>query len=96
MLEIRAEAAFEKEVNAERYPHLINSTSAPWIVKVSYDLQLGHESSAEKADQCLHFFASQAKLQLLAFSRLFTTVHMFKRTATAGLMQFFQQMTGEP
>ncbi|ORY80774.1 hexose transport-related protein [Leucosporidium creatinivorum] len=68
MLEIRAEAAFEKEVNAERYPHLVNSTSAPWIVK--------------------------ARLQFLAFSRLFTTVHMFKRTATAGLMQFFQQMTG--
>lgn len=36
----------------------------------------------------------EAKLQLLTFGRLFTTWHMFKRTATAGVCQFFQQTTG--
>ncbi|ORY53992.1 hexose transport-related protein [Leucosporidium creatinivorum] len=68
MLEIRAEAAFEAEINAERYPWLVNSNKSAWVLK--------------------------AQLQLLTFGRLFTTLHMFKRTATAGLMQFFQQMTG--
>lgn len=61
MLEIRAEAAFEAEINAERYPHLVDGSRSAWKVK--------------------------AQLQLLTFGRLFTTKHMFKRTATAGLSE---------
>ncbi|KAG7097509.1 hypothetical protein E1B28_004851 [Marasmius oreades] len=36
----------------------------------------------------------QFRLQVARFGELFTTIHMFRRTAMAGLMQFFQQMTG--
>ncbi|KAK7470101.1 hypothetical protein VKT23_001542 [Stygiomarasmius scandens] len=34
------------------------------------------------------------KLQVAQFGELFTTLHMFRRTAVACLMQFFQQMSG--
>jgi hypothetical protein len=34
------------------------------------------------------------KLQIAQFGLLFSSMHMFRRTATACLMQFFQQMSG--
>lgn len=34
------------------------------------------------------------KLQVAQFGLLFSSMHMFRRTATACLMQFFQQMSG--
>ncbi|THV05516.1 hexose transport-related protein [Dendrothele bispora CBS 962.96] len=34
------------------------------------------------------------RLQVAQFGELFTTLHMFRRTAVACLMQFFQQMSG--
>ena len=64
----RAEALFEAELNANRYPHLSGTDG--------------------------YRFIREAKLQLHTFGSLFTSRHMLKRTATAGLMQFFQQATG--
>ncbi|KAJ7491114.1 hexose transport-related protein [Mycena latifolia] len=37
---------------------------------------------------------TQFKLQVAQFGELFTTIHMFRRTAVACLTQFFQQMSG--
>ena len=36
----------------------------------------------------------EAKLQLLTFRSLFASRHMLKRTMTAGMMHFSQQVTG--
>ncbi|KAF7298442.1 Hexose transport-related protein [Mycena kentingensis (nom. inval.)] len=63
--EIQAEALFEAETTAERFPKLTSQDA--W---------------------------TQFKLQVAQFGQLFTTVHMFRRTAVACLTQFFQQMTG--
>ncbi|KAJ7348946.1 hexose transport-related protein [Mycena albidolilacea] len=63
--EIQAEALFEAEMTAERFPHLVGSGAF-----------------------------TQFKLQVAQFGELFTTIHMFRRTAVACLTQFFQQMSG--
>ncbi|KAJ7771461.1 hexose transport-related protein [Mycena metata] len=63
--EIQAEAMFEAEMTAERFPKLVGGGPL-----------------------------TEFKLQVAQFGELFTTIHMFKRTATACLTQFFQQMSG--
>ncbi|KAF7294568.1 Hexose transport-related protein [Mycena indigotica] len=63
--EIQAEALFEAETTAERFPGLTSKDA--W---------------------------TQFKLQIAQFGELFTTIHMFRRTAVACLTQFFQQMSG--
>ncbi|KAJ6497107.1 hexose transport-related protein [Mycena vitilis] len=64
-IEIQAEAMFEAEVTAERFPSLVGGGAV-----------------------------TQFKLQVAQFGELFTTIHMFRRTAVACLTQFFQQMSG--
>ncbi|KAJ7272862.1 hexose transport-related protein [Mycena rebaudengoi] len=64
-VEIQAEAMFEAEMTAEKFPHLVGGGSL-----------------------------RQFKLQVAQFGELFTTIHMFRRTAVACLTQFFQQMSG--
>ncbi|KAJ6500694.1 hexose transport-related protein [Mycena sanguinolenta] len=63
--EIQAEAMFEAEMTAEKFPGLVGGGPA-----------------------------RQFKLQIAQFGELFTTIHMFRRTAVACLTQFFQQMSG--
>jgi len=65
MIEIQAEARFEEEINAERFPNLVKPGP-------------------------INLF----KLQVARFGLLFASWAMFRRTAVACLMQFFQQMTG--
>ncbi|KAK7035868.1 hexose transport-related protein [Favolaschia claudopus] len=64
-LEIQAEAMFEAETTAERFPNLVGGGAF-----------------------------TEFKLQIAHFGELFTTIHMFRRTAVACLTQFFQQMSG--
>ncbi|KAJ6620368.1 general substrate transporter [Mycena sp. CBHHK59/15] len=64
-VEIQAEAMFEAETTAEKFPRLVGGPAF-----------------------------TQFKLQVAQFGELFTTVHMFRRTAVACLTQFFQQMSG--
>nr|GAT54428.1 hexose transport-related protein [Mycena chlorophos] len=63
--EIQAEALFEAETTAEKFPNLTGKDA--W---------------------------TEFKLQFAQFGQLFTTIHMFRRTAIACLTQFFQQMSG--
>ncbi|KAJ7253367.1 hypothetical protein B0H12DRAFT_596111 [Mycena haematopus] len=63
--EIQAEAMFEAEMAAEKFPGLVGGGAF-----------------------------TQFKLQVAQFRELFTTIHMFRRTAIACLTQFFQQMSG--
>lgn len=60
-LEIKADAIFERETAAEKFPTLLNRPFA---------------------------------LQFAQIGSLFTTWPMFRRTAIACLMMFFQQMSG--
>ncbi|KAJ7778704.1 hexose transport-related protein [Mycena maculata] len=64
-VEIQAEAMFEAETTAERFPRLVGGGTF-----------------------------REFKLQVAQFGELFTTIHMFRRTAIACLTQFFQQMSG--
>ncbi|KAJ7611668.1 hexose transport-related protein [Roridomyces roridus] len=64
-MEIQAQAIFEAETTAERFPKLVGG--GVW---------------------------TQFKLQVARFGELFTTIYMFRRTAVACLIQFFQQMSG--
>ncbi|KAF9266137.1 general substrate transporter [Marasmius fiardii PR-910] len=65
------------------------------FVEIQAESILESETTAEKFP---HLIGGgpfrQFRLQAARFGELFTTKHMFYRTAVAGLMQFFQQMTG--
>ncbi|KAF5371317.1 hypothetical protein D9758_004206 [Tetrapyrgos nigripes] len=65
------------------------------FIEIQAEAMLEAETTAEKFPHLVGGSAwTSFKLQVARFGELFTTLHMFRRTAVACLMQFFQQMSG--
>ncbi|KAK1229268.1 hypothetical protein PQX77_007690 [Marasmius sp. AFHP31] len=65
------------------------------FVEIQAESMFERETTAEKFPHLVGGGAfRQFRLQFAQFGELFTTMHMFRRTAVACLTQFFQQMTG--